>query len=114
MRALCGTAIVLGEMVGRWHNQTGLPQGGALSCALFLVALIELHDELLAAECGITVREADGNSRFICMLAYADDIVLFASSPAQKWALRLRMRLKIDPNKSAIMVYGCSSISGFV
>jgi hypothetical protein len=117
---LHGTACILGSFVGEWRSITGLAQGGALSQALFVLVVKELFDELVKAKCGIHFVDAQGISHHTVLLAYIDDLVLFAEtrqqfrkalSIARSWAQKVRMRFNIGSEKSAVMVMSASSVS---
>ena len=49
---LKGQALIMGGTFGLWDAETGLPQGGSLSFALYVALLIQLHDTLQASGCG--------------------------------------------------------------
>ena len=49
---LKGQALILGGTFGLWDADTGLPQGGSLSFALYVSLLIQLHDALAESNTG--------------------------------------------------------------
>ena len=109
---LWGTACILGGRHGLWKVHTGLVQGGALSTALFVVLLLPLAEELKRIGCGIWLRHGP-RSLHLPLLAYIDDLLLFTDCPRDlqkaltavyKWACKIRMRLNIGLDKSAVMV----------
>jgi len=53
LSSLCSRAALFGEVHGKWHNETGLPQGGALSVGLFGLLTVPLFDSLVDAEVGL-------------------------------------------------------------
>ena len=53
LSSLCSRAALFGEAHGKWHNETGLPQGGALSVGLFGLLTVPLFDSLVDAEVGL-------------------------------------------------------------
>ena len=82
---------------------------------LFCATIIELEEELRSCGCGIVLVDSHGQPHRIALLAFADDLVLFANSAAElqraldivaKWARRIRMRLNIGVTKSAYMCFG--------
>ncbi|CAE8739694.1 unnamed protein product [Polarella glacialis] len=75
--------------------------------------LIRLHDDLVDAECGVPIPLPDGTIFWICLLAFIDDLLLLAdeASKLQKafdivaaWAKRIRMRINVGVDKTAVMV----------
>ena len=112
IRKLEGSALLGGQLVGHWCCETGLPQGGSLSSALFVALLVQLHDALANADCGIDLEHPDGTLLRIVLLAYIDDLLLLADSVpklekclsiVQKWADKLRMFLNVAVDKTAVM-----------
>jgi hypothetical protein len=112
---LRGCLKIGSKLHGAWRVACGVPQGGALSMSLFAVVLVQLYNELQAAGCGINIIDKFGNVVLISLIAFVDDIVLIAQSPQQlqvaldivaAWARRLRMRLNMGKEKSAIMIWG--------
>ena len=105
LTSLWSKAALFGSLHGHWHNQTGLPQGGALSTALFNLVTLDAYEQLHDANLGISIGE------FICPAnAYVDDIVLFAPNEAlaqsalgivSLWAAGIRMQLNIGKEKTA-------------
>ena len=105
LSSLWSKAALFGNLHGHWHNQTGLPQGGALSTALFNLVTLDAYEQLHDANLGISIGE------FICPAnAYVDDIVLFAPNEAlaqsalgivSLWAAGIRMQLNIGKEKTA-------------
>ena len=86
----------------------------------FAIVLVELYRELQAAGCGIEFVDCMSNAILISMITFVDDIALITSSPEQlqialniisSWARRLRMRLNLGEEKSAVMMWGKSRIS---
>lgn len=110
---LHGTALLDSKLTGLWRSETGLPQGGSLSAALFVALLVQLHDALADKDCGLDMLLPDGTSMRMILLAYIDDIVLLADSEAklqkslailEKWARKIRMYINVAPDKTAVMV----------
>ncbi|CAE7326059.1 jockey\pol [Symbiodinium sp. CCMP2592] len=103
---------VFGSMHGNYKNEVGLPQGGALSTALFVLLTFSLYGALCDAD---TACLASGNS---CMFSapacgYVDDIALLTSAPAAaqpalkvafEWAQGIRMVFNVGVDKSACLV----------
>lgn len=107
LSSLYSRASIFGGLHGRWRNETGLPQGGALSMALFNLLTLALYDNLVGAGVGIPLALGVYPAN-----AYVDDIALFASSHAAaqqalnvvaKWASGIRMRLNVGPEKTACL-----------
>ena len=82
---------------------------------LFTVMLVQLMEELRAAGCGLWIHTADNSWMLLPLVAFVDDIVLLASSPEMlqralnityQWSRRIRMRLNVGKEKSAIMLWG--------
>ena len=92
------------KLTGLWRSETGLPQGGSLSVALFVALLVQLHDALADKDCGLDMHLPDGTSMRMILLAYIDDIVLLADSEAklqkslailEKWARKIRTCINV-------------------
>ena len=88
--------------------------------SLFAIVLVEIFNETQAAGCGVKLLDQAGNAFFVSMIAFVDDIILLAESPealqialniVAAWARRLRMRLNMGINKSAVMVRGKGRLS---
>ena len=117
---LKGQALIMGGTFGLWDANTGLPQGGSLSFALYVALLTQLHDTLQASNCGKSITLPDDTQLVISLMAYIDDMLLLSDSSHQfqkaldivtKWAKKIRMRINIGPDKSAAMIindYGLS------
>ena len=102
---MCGTNI--------FYPQLGVKQGGVLSGILFSACYDDLADELENTGVGILYKTLN---RFIllCVLIYADDILLIASSP---YGLKLLIKktlsfalcyndITLNPDKSWILRLG--------
>ena len=72
-----------GKLIGKWHCETGVLQGGALSQALFESTECELVEKLRQAGCSIMVRDGKGVEHQIRMLGYVDDLALLAETSQQ-------------------------------
>ena len=103
---------VFGSMHGNYKNEVGLPQGGALSTALFVLLTISLYDALCDADTACLVSD---NSRMFSAPAcgYVDDVALLTSAPAAaqpalkvafEWAKGIRMVFNVGVDKSACLV----------
>ena len=117
---LQGAALIFGGLHGKWPAQTGLPQGGALSTALFVVLLVQLHDKLVNNGCCTHLHLPDGTALTIAILAYIDDLLLIADSDIKfqraltivsNWARKIRMRLNVGKDKSAAMIINSSGLT---
>ena len=73
----------MGGTFGLWDANTGLPQGGSLSFALYVALLIQLHDNLQASSCGKRIILPDDTHIVISLMAYIDDMLLLSDSPHQ-------------------------------
>ena len=87
---------------------------------LFAIVLVELYNLLQDAGCGVHVKDPGGKMILISLLAFVDDLVLITSCPVQLqkalpfvavWARKVRIRLNVGSNKSAIMAWGHGRIS---
>ena len=101
-------ACILGKFTKVWNNETGLPQGGALSGALFVLITDLLYQSLVDRRLGAVVPKLC----FPCpALGYVDDLVLClrteeikdALAQVKTWSSNIRMQLNIGPNKSALL-----------
>ena len=110
---LKGQALILGGTFGLWNADTGLPQGGSLSFALYVSLLIQLHDALAESNTGKRIQLPNEEDLVISLMAYIDDMLLMSDSPQQfqksldlvtLWAQKIRMRINIGPEKSAVMI----------
>ena len=110
---LHGVALILGGAHGHWQAECGLPQGGALSTALFVLLLIQLHDSLVERRCCIHIQKPDGTVLPVALIAFIDDLLTLAESPRQfqiamdtiyAWARKIRMKLNVGPDKTAAMI----------
>ena len=104
----------------RWRIECGVPQGGALSSHLFSLALRELPQLLLNAGCGVDLCDGSGTVIRVPCLAYVDDIVVLSDSAeglqrgldvVYAWSRRIRMRLNVGADKSAVMIFGKGPLS---
>ena len=100
-------ACILGKFTKVWKNETGLPQGGALSGALFVLITDLLYQSLVDRRLGAIVPKLC----FPCpALGYVDDLVLClrtdeikdALAQVKTWSSNIRMQLNIGPNKSGL------------
>ena len=80
---LKGQALILGGTFGLWNADTGLPQGGSLSFALYVTLLIQLHDALAASNTGKRIQLPNEEDLVISLMAYIDDMLLLSDSPQQ-------------------------------
>ena len=64
-----------------FYARCGVKQGGVLSGILFSACYDDLVDLLHTVGAGILIRSLNDNSTFICVLIYADDVILFSQSP---------------------------------
>ena len=94
-----------GNMTDWFYTMNGCRQGDVTSPTAFSILINDLIKELKACYIGITI-----NDLFINVLAYADDIVMFAESPEQlqrlidivhNWCCKYRFI--VNPNKSNIV-----------
>ena len=97
LTSLWGAACIFAGLHGLWRMQCGLLQGGALSTALFVVLLLPPYSELRKTLVGLVLRRPSGESLWITILAYIDDLLIFATSARElqkafniihKWARR--------------------------
>ena len=70
---VCNTAIIF--------PRDGVKQGGVLSGILFFSCYDDLANTLSNTGAGVLLNNANHTIQLICVLIYADDIVLVASSP---------------------------------
>ena len=112
---LRGTLKIGFQSHGSWRVRCGVPQGGSLSMLLFTIMLVQLMEELRSAGCGVWLQTAENGWLLLPLIAFVDDIVLLASSPEMlqraldittRWSRRIRMRLNVGKEKSAIMLWG--------
>ena len=75
---LKGQALIMGGTYGLWNAETGLPQGGSLSFALYVALLTQLHDALQANSCGKCIHLPDDTQIVISLMAYIDDMLLLS------------------------------------
>lgn len=115
LSSLRSRAALFGEVHGKWHNETGLPQGGALSVGLFGLLTVPLFDSLVDGEVGLPSEFGLGPA-----LCYVDDVALllkdsFAAQSAldltSSWARDLRLKLNVGDDKTAALCgpSGCPS-----
>ncbi len=115
LSSLRSRAALFGELHGKWRNETGLPQGGALSVGLFGLLTVPLFDRLVDAEVGLPSEYGLGPA-----LCYVDDVALllknsFAAQAAldltSSWARDLRLKFNVGDDKTAALC-GPSSCPG--
>ena len=81
--SLRGTLKLGHILFGSWLEESCLPQGGLPSMDLFCATIIELEEELRSCGCGIVLVDSHGQPHRIALLAFVDDLVLFANSAAE-------------------------------
>jgi hypothetical protein len=105
--------VVGGESSDSFETTVGLPQGAVLSPLLYAIFINGLAVELKQRRFGVDVF-----GRQVCILLYADDIVLIADSPAQlqqmldhtaRYAQQWQFRFNTKPGKSDVVVSGSRS-----
>ena len=64
-----------------FYPRCGVKQGGILSGIIFASCNDDLVELLLEIGAGVLLSTCNGKYRFICVLIYADDIILFSRSP---------------------------------
>ena len=108
LQSLRSRAAIFGGLHRLWKNETGLPQGGTLSVALFTLLTVPLYEELVAAEVGLP-----SNLGFGPAVCYVDDVALLlkdhgsaqeALNTTAAWASSLRMKLNVGNDKSAVLL----------
>ena len=102
--------LVDGEASDPFSTTVGVPQGAVLSPLLYALFINGLAVELKERGFGVDVF-----GRRVCLLLYADDIVLLADSPGQlqemldatgQYASRWQFRFNTKPGKSDVVVCG--------
>ncbi|CAE7356653.1 unnamed protein product [Symbiodinium sp. CCMP2592] len=107
--SICSKPVVLGRVRAAHKHDVGLPQGGALSTALFVALTLLLYDGLCDADCACHVKVDD---IIVPMVAsgFVDDMAIFtgdlpaaqrALDTACDWANHIRMIFNLGPDKSA-------------
>ena len=108
LAGLKSRACILGDLTRVWQNETGLPQGGTLSVALFVLLTDILYQSLLNDRLGVEVPQR----HFLCpMIGYVDDLVLCMESVEMQaaldmvdsWSKDIRMKINVGPEKSAVL-----------
>ena len=103
--------VVLGRLRAAHKHDVGLPQGGALSTALFVALTLLLYDGLCDADsaCHVTV---EGVTVPLAASGFVDDMAIFTSNlpaaqraldTASDWADHIRMVFNLGPDKSALL-----------
>ena len=64
-----------------FYARCGVKQGGVLSGMLFSACYDDLVDLLYAIGAGVLVRSLNDKFTLICVIIYADDVILFSQSP---------------------------------
>ena len=106
-------ACITGELTRDWRNEAGLPQGGTLSVALFVLLTDAIYQRLVDAKVGLTFPTQHCSCP---VLGYVDDLVLCVHSheaiqdaltQVEHWTQNLRMALNVGRNKSALLMPLC-------
>ena len=90
-----------------FYSRRGVKQGGVLSGIIFSSCYDDLVDMLRSVGAGILIKTAGKNLSLIFVLIYADDVILFSTSP---FGLR-RLRGGGEPSKSYFSHFLTSTIS---
>ena len=105
--------MVHGDLGEEVEMNTGVPQGSPLSPLLYAKYIDGLHDALRKEGLGVWIA-----GRLVPLLLFADDIVLFASSPGDlQRSLRVldvyaqRWRFSTNHSKSKLLRYGAPAQS---
>ena len=107
------SCVQLNDIYTDWFNiESGVRQGDSLSPTLFALFVNDLAKDVNKLNLGIDI-----NGRNLCMLLYADDIVLLSDSPENlqsllselnKWCDKWQMKINCD--KSKIMHFRQKSV----
>ena len=122
LSGLRSRVAIFGSVHPPFKNEVGLPQGGSLSTALFVLLSLPLYDALCdnGTACKLNLAEDVFN---IPAAGYVDDIALLSADPvlaqialdaAEQWAGGIRMTFNLGVDKSAVLMKANSADIGLM